>query len=51
MKLQNPFLLCIILAVAIYCHKTDVAIDSKDTSDKTYKLTVHRGAFHYDKLF
>jgi len=51
MKLQNPFLLCIILALAIYCHKKDAAIHSKDSSNnKTYKLVVDRGAFHYDKF-
>lgn len=51
MKLQNPFLLCIFLALAIYCHKKDDTIHSKDISGaKTYKLTVDRGAFHYDKF-
>lgn len=51
MKLQNPFLLCIILAIAIYCHKKDTAIHSEDTpNNKNYKLIVDRGAFHHDKF-
>ena len=51
MKFQNPFVLCIIFALAIYCHKKDGTIPSKSApTDKTYKLTVDRGAFHYDKF-
>jgi len=51
MKLQNPFLLCIFLALAIYCHKKDPTIDSTyKSSVKEYKLTVERGAFHYDRF-
>lgn len=50
MKFQNPFVLCIFLAVVIYFHKQDSTIDSTEELDKTYKLTVDRGAFHYDKF-
>lgn len=51
MKLQNPFLLCICLAIAIYCHKKDPIIGStQQSSQKEYKLVVERGAFHYNRF-
>jgi len=51
MKLQNPFLLCIFLAIAIYCHKKDPTNDStQQPSQEEYKLIVERGAFHYDRF-
>lgn len=51
MKIQNPFLLCICLAIAIYCHKKDPTIDATQQAlIKEYKLIVERGAFHYDRF-
>ena len=52
MKLQSPFLLCICLAVALYCSKKRDGHrqSSKPSEPKNYKLVVDRGAFHYDKF-
>lgn len=51
MKFQNPFVLCLFLSLALYCHKKDPTIRTKDVSDyNTYKLIVERGAFHFDKF-
>lgn len=52
MKLQSPFLLCLCLAVALYCSKKRDGHQPspKASASKNYRLVVDRGAFHYDKF-
>lgn len=52
MKLQNPFLLCICLALVLYCSKKSDSNkpNPKPSALKHYKITVNRGAFHYDRF-
>lgn len=53
MKFQNPFFFCIILAITLFLYKREEGTQPQDQVKKTttgMKLTVARGAFHYDRF-